>query len=75
MRSAVGSGFARGMEATIEFDESKFVGSGVYLFSSVLEKFLGLYVSINAFSELVATTRQRGVIRRWPARSGYQALL
>jgi type VI secretion system protein ImpG len=75
MRSKVGSGFARGIEATIEFDEAKFVGSGVYLFSAVLEKFLGLYVSINAFSELVATTRQRGVIRRWSARSGYQALL
>ena len=75
IRSREGSGLARGMEATIEFDESKYVGSGVYLFSSVLDKFLGLYVSINSFSELVATTRQRGLLKRWPPRTGQQTLL
>ncbi len=75
VRSREGSGLARGMEATIELDETKYVGSGVYLFSSVLDKFLGLYVSINSFSELVATTRQRGVLKRWPPRTGQQTLL
>jgi type VI secretion system protein ImpG len=75
IRSELGSGFARGLEATLEFDESKYVGSSVYLFSSVLEKFLGLYVSINSFSEMVAVSRQRGVLRRWPPRSGQQVLL
>ena len=34
-------GFCRGMEVTIEFDEQKYVGSGVFLFASVLERFLG----------------------------------
>jgi type VI secretion system protein ImpG len=75
IRSAMGSGFARGVEATLEFEESRFVGSGVYLFSSVLEKFLGLYVSINSFSEMVSVSTQRGVVKRWPPRSGQQALL
>jgi type VI secretion system protein ImpG len=75
IRSDVGSGFARGIEATLVFDESKFVGSGVYLFSSVLEKFLGLYVSINSFSEMVSASAQRGVMKRWPPRSGQQVLL
>jgi type VI secretion system protein ImpG len=75
IRSPYGSGFARGIEATLEFDESRYVGSGVYLFAAVLEKFLGLYVSINSFSELVATTRQRGLLKRWPPRSGHQTLL
>jgi type VI secretion system protein ImpG len=75
IRSPFGSGFARGIEATLEFDESRYVGSGAYLFSSVLEKFLGLYVSINSFCELVATTQQRGVLKRWPPRSGHQTLL
>lgn len=75
IRSPYGSGFGRGIEATLEFDESRYVGSGVYLFASVLEKFLGLYVSINSFSELVATTRQRGLLKRWPPRSGHQTLL
>ena len=41
----------------------------------VLERFLGLYVSINAFSELVMKTRQRGELKRWAPRSGFQALL
>ena len=44
------NGFCRGMEVTIEFDEEKYVGSGVFLFASVLEKFLGLYASLNSFT-------------------------
>jgi type VI secretion system protein ImpG len=75
IRMSHGSGFARGIEATLEFDESRYVGTGVYLFASVLERFLGLYVSINSFSETVAVTRQRGVLKRWPPRSGQQPLL
>jgi type VI secretion system protein ImpG len=75
IRSERGSGFARGIEATLEFDEASYVGTGVFLFASVLEKFLGLYVSINAFSEMIATTPQRGVVKRWAPRSGLQPLL
>jgi type VI secretion system protein ImpG len=75
IKAPVGSGFARGIEATVEFDESRYVGSGVYLFSAVLERFLGLYVSINSFSEMVTVTKQRGQIKRWPPRAGQQALL
>ena len=33
------NGFCRGMEVTIEFDEAKYVGSGLFLFASVLEGF------------------------------------
>lgn len=70
------NGFCRGLEVTIEFDEDKYVGSGVFLFASVLEKFLGLYVSINSFVQLVARTRQREeAIKRWPPRAGEQILL
>jgi type VI secretion system protein ImpG len=75
IRTGRGSGFARGIEATLEFDETRYVGTGVYLFSSVLEKFLGLYVSINSFSETIATIKQRGMLKRWPPRSGLQPLL
>jgi len=75
IRTPQGSGFARGVEATLEFDDERFVGSCVYLFASVLEKFLGLYVSVNGFSETVARTRQRGLLKRWQLRSGEQTLL
>lgn len=70
------NGFCRGLEVTIEFDEEKFVGSGVFLFASVLEKFLGLYSSLNSFSQLVAITKQREEpLKRWPPKAGDQILL
>lgn len=74
--SRIGSGFVRGIETTIEFDEEQYVGSGLFLFASVLERFLGLYVSINSFDQLVAKTKQReGIMKQWPPRSGEQILL
>jgi type VI secretion system protein ImpG len=70
------NGFCRGMEVKIEFDEEKYVGSGVFLFASVLERFLGLYSSLNSFSQLVAISKQREEpLKRWPPRVGDQILL
>jgi type VI secretion system protein ImpG len=72
----VASGFCRGVEVTAEFDEEKYVGTGAFLFASVLERFLGLYASINSFTQLVARTKQgEGVIRRWPPRSATRTLI
>jgi len=71
-----GVAFCRGLEVDLEFDEEQFVGSGVFLFASVLESFLGLYSSVNSFSRLTARTRQRrGALKRWPARVGEQKIL
>jgi type VI secretion system protein ImpG len=62
---------ARGIRVHLELDEDQFVGGGAYLFASVLERFLGGYVSLNSFSQLVATTKQRKeVMREWPLRAG-----
>lgn len=72
----IGSGYVRGIETTIEFDEERFVGSGLYLFASVLERFLGLYASVNSFTQLVATVKQRdGELKRWKPRTGEQEML
>jgi type VI secretion system protein ImpG len=69
-------GFCRGMEVTIEFDEQKYLGSGVFLFASVLERFLALYTTINSFTQLVAkTTQSEGPLKIWPARAGDQQLI
>jgi type VI secretion system protein ImpG len=66
-----GGGFCRGIETTIELDETKYVGSSMYLFAAVLERFFGLYVSMNSFSQLVARVKQReGELKRWPPRAG-----
>jgi len=70
------SGFCRGTEVTIELDEQKYIGSGLFLFACVLERFLGLYVSMNSFSQLVLRTKQgEGVLKKWAPRTGEHALL
>ncbi len=67
---------ARGTRIELQLDEEQFVGGGVYLFASVLERFLGNYVTMNSFSQLVATTLQRKeVLREWPPRAGHSILI
>jgi type VI secretion system protein ImpG len=71
-----GISLVRGTQVAIEFDEDQFVGGGTFLFASVVERFLGHYVSMNSFSQLVARTQQRKeVMREWPPRSGERVLL
>ncbi len=68
-------GFCQGVEVNIEFDEEKYLGTGVILFASVLERFLALYVNINSFSQLVAVTKGEGGSKKWPPRTGDQQVL
>jgi len=71
-----GAGFVRGIETTLVFDEDQFVGSGLFVFASVLERFLGIYSSLNSFSQLVIKTRQREeIVKRWSPRTGERVLL
>ena len=72
--SDTGVAFCRGTDVTIEFDEQQYVGTGVFLLSAVLERFLGLYSAINSFSRLTVKTR-KGVLKRWSPRAGEQILL
>jgi len=68
--------FARGVRVEMELDEEQFVGGGSFLFGSVLEHFLGMYTSLNSFSQLVAKSRQRrGLIHEWPPRAGRKILM
>jgi type VI secretion system protein ImpG len=71
-----GISFARGTRVHLDFDEEQYVGNGVYLFASVLEHFLALYCSLNSFSQLSVTTKQRkGELRAWPPRAGRKILM
>jgi type VI secretion system protein ImpG len=68
--------FARGKRVEIELDEEQFAGRGVYLFASIIEHFLAMYASMNSFTQLVATTRQRKeALREWPPRAGRRILI
>jgi type VI secretion system protein ImpG len=72
----IGQSFCRGLQVTVEFDEDKYVGSGLFLFASVLERFLAQYVSVNSFSQMIAKTLQRKEpLRIWPPRNGNRILL
>lgn len=67
---------ARGTRVEMQLDEEQFVGGGVYLFAAILEHFLGMYVTMNSFTQLVATTLQRKeVLREWPPRAGQSILI
>jgi type VI secretion system protein ImpG len=70
-----GATFCRGVEVTLLFDEDHFTGSGVFLFAAVLERFLGLYCTLNSFTKLVARIKGgAGELRRWPPRLGERVL-
>ncbi|HEX3871007.1 MAG TPA: type VI secretion system baseplate subunit TssF, partial [Pirellulales bacterium] len=66
-----GQGFCRGVEIRVAFDDEKYSGSGAYLFAAVLERFLGMYATINSATSMVAVSSQRGeTIKQWPFRVG-----
>jgi type VI secretion system protein ImpG len=71
-----GISFARGLRVELQLDEDQFVGSGVYLFASIIERFLGLSASLNSFTQLAVTTSQRkDVVHEWPPRAGRRVLV
>jgi len=72
--SETGVAFCRGTDVTVEFDEDQYVGTGVFLLASVLERFFGLYSAVNSFSRLNVRTK-KGVLKQWPPLAGEQILL
>lgn len=72
----IGQGFFRGVEVTIGFEESEYAESGLFMFTSVLERYLSQFVSSNSFTQLVARTLPGGrVFKIWQPRRGVRALL
>lgn len=71
-----GIAFARGRRVELQFDEEQFAGGGMFLFASVLERFLALYASMNSFTQVSVRSRQRRrPVADWPARAGRRTLL
>ncbi|MBK4214944.1 type VI secretion system baseplate subunit TssF [Paracoccus caeni] len=66
---------ARGLEITVTFDETAFEGSGIILLAAVLDRFFAEYVSINSFSQTVIVSKQRGMIKKFPPRTGLGPLI
>jgi type VI secretion system protein ImpG len=69
-------GFCSGTEVTLTLDEGLYAGGGAFLFATVLRHFLGLYASLNSFTQLVAKRLNREEEwMRWPPLAGLQPLL
>jgi len=66
--------FGRGLEITLQCDETAFEGTSAFLLGAVLERFFAKYVSINSFTSTVLRSGQRGEIMRWPARIGGRSI-
>ncbi|MEW4568330.1 type VI secretion system baseplate subunit TssF [Tautonia sp. JC769] len=72
----LGRAVSLGIEVDLTFDESGYSGASAFLMACVLERFLGSYVTVNSFSQLVARRKQHeGVWKRWAPRSGDRTLV
>ncbi len=69
-------GFRRGTEVTFSFDPMRFKGSSALLMALVLRHFLGLYGSINTFTQVVAKRSDiLGEWKRWAPLASCQELI
>ena len=72
----LGPGFCRGLEVEIVLDAARLGGTGAYLFASVLERFMGLFATLNSFSRTTIRVLGGDVpLIIGPPRAGSQTLL
>ncbi len=64
---------ARGTEVVVELNEDHFAGEGdAYLFSMILDRFMALYATINAFTQLTVRFARTGQVYNFAPRWGEQ---
>lgn len=69
-------GFCRGTEIVLTFDERNYVGSSIFPFAGVLDRFFAVHASMNSFTQLsIRSVQREGVLREWPIRDGTGGLL
>lgn len=68
--------FARGIEIHMTFDETYYVGSNLFLFASILERFFAHFCAPNSFVKVRMFTQQKeGEVAQWPCRAGDTTLI
>jgi type VI secretion system protein ImpG len=68
--------FVRGTEVRLTVDEDSFVGAGLGLFATVLDRFFGLYVHANSFTRLtLISARTQEAVLSCPPRNGNMTLV
>jgi len=72
----VAGGFCRGLEVTLQLDEEKFSGGGVFPVRQPAGAIPGAVHVDHSFTKTIVHTVQREEpLRRWPPRAGEQVLL
>ncbi len=67
----VKGGLMRGVEITVTLDSGRFAGEGdLELFGSMLNRFLGLYATLNLYTKLVIVAQPTGRRIEWPETKG-----
>jgi type VI secretion system protein ImpG len=60
IRHKRGTSLAHGVEVRLTLDEEAFAGASLHLFAQVIDRFLGLYVHLSSFVELVILSHHSG---------------
>lgn len=61
----------RGVEIIVTIDSGRFAGDGdLALFGGMLNRFLGLYASLNLYTKLVIVSQPTGRRIEWPDTKG-----
>ncbi|MDO9712946.1 type VI secretion system baseplate subunit TssF [Paracraurococcus lichenis] len=72
----LGGSFCRGLDVTLTFDERGWESGGLYLLAAVLDRFLALHATVNAFTRTRVLLRGReDPVAEFPARAGARVLL
>lgn len=67
---------ARGIAVNLNLKQEHFAGVGdLYLFSAILDRFLGWYSAVNSFTSLTVREVNSGETYLWPARLGEHFLI
>lgn len=67
LQKLVKGGLMRGVEITVTLDSGRFAGDGdLHLFGSMLNRFLGLYATLNLYTKLVVIAQPGGRRIEWP---------
>ncbi|MDR0780528.1 MAG: type VI secretion system baseplate subunit TssF [Pseudomonadales bacterium] len=68
--------FVRGTDITLTFDETQYVGAGIYVLARVLDHFFGLYCTANSWTRLtICSTQREEPLVTFAPRAGAQALV
>ena len=71
LNKLVKGGLMRGVEITVTLDANRFAGEGdLELFGSMLNRFLGLYATLNLYTKLVIVAQPVGRRIEWPETKG-----